>query len=183
MSHEVVEEPKVYALVAEFETPEQLIAAAERTREAGYKKIEAYTPYPVHGLSEALDQRDSRIFFIVFIAGCTGALIGAALQSWISYWDYPVNSGGRPYISWPSFFPVTYELTILCAAFGAVLGMLALNGLPRPYHPIFNTPDFDRASQDRFFLAIEATDRKYDRAETERFLKGLEAFAVSEVAP
>lgn len=176
-------EQEIYGLVAEFNEPEALIAAAEKVREAGYRRIEAYTPFPVHGLTEALDVTDSRIFFIVFFAGCTGFLTGAFLQWFVSVFDTPVNSGGRPYLSWPSFIPVTFELTVLFSALAALIGMLALNGLPRPYHSIFNTPNFERASQDRFFLAIEANDRKFDRDETARFLRSLGPDAVSEVEP
>ena len=171
----------VYAIVAEYDDTETLIAAARAARSEGYRKVEAYTPFPVHGLTDALEVTDSKIFFIAFIAGCIGFASGCFLEAWTSSIDYPMNVGGRPYISWPSFVPVAYESTILAAAFGALLGMLGLNGLPRPYHSIFNTPNFDRASQDRFFLAIETADRRYDPDRTVDFLKSVGATAVSEV--
>lgn len=170
-----------YAVVAEFDDTETLIEAAAKARSEGYRKVEAYTPFPVHGLAEALEVSDSRIFVITFIAGCIGFASGCFLEAWTSAVDFPMNVGGRPYISWPSFIPVAYECTILASAFGALLGMLGLNGLPRPYHSIFNTPNFERASQDKFFLAIETVDRRYDAARTPEFLRSVGATAVSEV--
>lgn len=171
----------IYAIVGEFDDTETLVEAARRVRSEGYRKVEAYTPFPVHGLTDALDVTDSKVFYITFIAGLIGFASGCFLEAWTSSIDYPMNVGGRPYISWPSFVPVAYESTILAAAFGALLGMLGLNGLPRPYHSIFNTPNFDRASQDRFFLAIETADRRYDPNRTVDFLKSVGATAVSEV--
>ncbi len=173
----------IYAVVGEFDDADTLVAAAAKARGEGYRKVEAYSPFPVHGLAEALEVTDSRIFFIVFVMGCIGFCVGVGLEVWTSAVDYPMNVGGRPYVSWPSFVPVIFECTVLLAAFGAVIGMLGLNGLPRPYHSIFNTPNFDRASQDKFFLAIEAADKRFDRDETTRFMKVLGATAVSEVEP
>jgi len=173
----------VYAIVGEFDDADTLVAAAAKARADGYRKVEAYSPFPVHGLAEALEVNDSKVFYITFIAGLLGFLGGCALEAFTSAVDYPMNVGGRPYISWPQFVPVAYECTILAAAFGAVLGMLGLNGLPRPYHSIFNTPNFERASQDKFFLAIESVDRRFDSGRTAAFLKGVGATTVSEVEP
>ena len=173
----------IYAIVGEFDDPDTLVAAAGKARSEGYRKMEAYTPFPVHGLTDALEFYDSKVFYIVFVMGCIGFLTGVGLEWWTSAVDYPMNVGGRPYVSWPSFVPVVFECTVLLSAFGALLGMLGLNGLPRPYHSIFNTPNFERASQDKFFLAIESVDKRFDRQETAKFLKSLGATAVSEVEP
>lgn len=179
--HGKPEPPKSYGMVAEFESADELLTAARRTREAGYTRIDAFSPFPIHGLSEALDFHDNRVPWIVFIAGVLGAGAGLALQSYVSAIDYPLNVGGKPLLSWPAFLPVTFECTILFASLSAFLSVLVLNRLPLPYHPVFNTPNFARASQDRFFLAIEARDGQYDSAETKRFMETLEAVAVSEV--
>ncbi|HZO87624.1 MAG TPA: DUF3341 domain-containing protein [Chthonomonadaceae bacterium] len=173
--------PSIFGLVAEFREPEEIVEAAKHAREAGYRQMDAYTPFPVHGLSEALDFEDNRVPWIIFLSGLSGAILGYLMQVFISVVDFPLNVGGRPYHSWPAFVPVTFECTILLASFGATIGMLALNGLPRPYHPIFNAPRFELASQDRFFLCIEATDPKFDRERTEQFLEGLHPVSVSEV--
>lgn len=177
----VAERTPVYGLVAEFDNEEAILSAANRVREAGYRKIDAYTPFPVHGLAESLGFDDIWVPWIVFFAGLGGAVTGYALQYFTTVIDYPWNVGGRPMHSWPQFIPVTFELTILLAAFGAVFGMLALNGLPRPHHSIFNAPRFALASQDRFFLCIESIDPRFDREETDRFLRTLGADAVSPV--
>lgn len=171
----------LYGLMAEFDDPDRLVAASAKVRAEGYSRIEAYTPFPVHGLTDALEQTDSKVFYITAAAGIMGLITGIALQVFVSRFDYPINAGGRPYISWISFIPVTFECTVLFSAFGAVLGMLGLNGLPRPYHPVFNAPGFDRATQDRFFLCVEARDARFDRSQTERFLRDLGAMTVSEV--
>lgn len=170
-----------YGLLASFETPEDLIRAAQRTQDAGYKKFEAYTPFPVHGLAEAVGFKDARVQWIIFICGVIGAITGFALQWYVSVVAYPLNVGGRPAVSWPHFVPVTFECTVLFAAFGAVFGMFGLNGLPRPHHPVFAGPGFERASQDGFFLCIEASDDGFDLDETRRFLEGLRASSVGEV--
>jgi hypothetical protein len=171
----------VYGLMAEFDTPEALLKAARQTREAGYRKVEAYSPFPVEGLSDALGFRSKGVQIAVLAAGILGALGGFALQYWISKIAYPLNVGGRPLNSWPAFIPVTFELTILLAGLTAIASMLALNGLPRPYHPVFNFPGFSLASESRFFLAIEAEDDRFDRENSRSFLENLGPLSVREV--
>lgn len=170
-----------YAIVAEFHDADAIVAAAAKARDEGYRHMDAYTPFPVHGLEDALHFSDPKIKWTIGICGFIGAIVGFALQFYVSAVDYPMNVGGRPMVSWPSFVPVTFECTVLFASFGAVIGMLAFNGLPRPHHPIFETPRFDLASQTSFFLAVEATDPKYDRKATVAFLESLGAYKVSEV--
>jgi len=181
MSHAPIIELGPYALVAEFDTPEQLILAAETARVAGYRKMDAYTPFPVHGLSEAIGFDDKKIPWTVFFGGLVGGFFGYTLQWYTSVVDYPMNVGGKPMNALPSFVPITFECTILFASIGAFIGMLAFNRLPKPYHSIFNTPGFERASQDRFFLAIEALDPQFGIADTRDFLRGLSPRTVSEV--
>jgi hypothetical protein len=173
----------LYGLLAEFTTPEALLEAARRAHSAGYQHIEAYTPFPVEGLAEALGFHRTYIPLVVLLGGLTGGLGGYLLQYWINVIDYPLNVGGRPLHSWPAFIPVTFELTILVAALAAVLGMLALNGLPMPYHPLFNVPRFATVTRDGFFLCIEARDPKFDRVETRHFLETLTTGEVAEVEP
>lgn len=173
--------PPIYGLLAEFATPLELVAAARRAREAGYRQLDAFSPFPVEGLADALDLHERRLPVLVLVAGLLGGTAGFALQYWISVVAYPLNVGGRPLNSWPAFIPVTFELTILAAALAAVLGMLALNGLPMPYHPVFNAPRFVFATRDRFFLCIEATDPLFDRHRTRRFLEELGAREVVDV--
>jgi len=177
----VKERPPIYGLLAEFHTPEELIAAARRTQHEGYRKVDAYTPYPVEGLSEAIGFHRTRLPLVVLIGGIVGCIGGFTLQYWSSAIYYPLNIAGRPLNSWPSFIPITFECTVLVAALSAVLGMLAMNGLPMPYHPVFNVEQFAMASRDRFFLAIEATDPRFDRAGTKKFLEGLTQHGVYEV--
>jgi len=177
----VTRRPPIYGLLAEFEEPNELIAAARRSREAGYRHVDAFTPFPIEELSEALGMHHNRLPLIVLIGGIVGACVGLSLQYWTAVVDYPINVGGKPFFSLPSFIPVTFECTILFAALSAVLGMLALNGLPMPYHPLFNVPRFALATRDRFFLCIEATDPKFDRDDTRRFLERLVPRTVSEV--
>ena len=174
--------PPVYGLMAEFEDPNQLVAAAHRVREAGYRRVDAYSPLPIEELHDAIGFHDTKLPMIVLIGGLVGCLAGYLLQYWVSTMAYPINVGGKPLNSWPAFIPVTFECTILGAALSAVLGMLGLNGLPQPYHPVFNVARFALASRNRFFLCIEARDRKFDLAETRRFLETLEAKEVSVVA-
>jgi Protein of unknown function (DUF3341) len=173
--------PSLYGLVAEFTTPDDLLEATRRARQAGYRHMEAYTPFPVEGLAEALGFYRTSLPLVVLLGGLAGGIGGYFLQYWINVIDYPLNVGGRPWHSWPAFVPVTFELSILGAALAAVLGMLALNGLPMPYHPLFNVPRFELASRDGFFLCIEVRDPRFDRAETRRFLEGLAAREVAEV--
>jgi hypothetical protein len=182
MAHEHTTELS-YGLMAEFDTPAELVRAAERTRLAGYKKIDAYSPIPIEELNEALDLKRTRLPLIVLIGGICGGLAGYGLEYWSSVIEYPMNVGGRPFHSWPQFIPVTFETTVLGAALSAFVGMWALNGLPQPYHPVFNVPAFERASRDRFFLVIERADPRFDQQETRRFLEGLHPVGVSDVAP
>jgi hypothetical protein len=169
--------------MAEFKDPDAVLHAAESVRAAGYTKIEAYTPFPIHHLDEAVGANDIWVPWVIFLSGLAGGAFGYWLQWWINTSAYPLNVGGRPFHSWPSFIPATFECTVLAASFGAFFGMLALNGLPRPYHPVFNAPRFELASQDRFFLCIEADDPKFNIETTWQLLKNLGADAVSEVQP
>jgi hypothetical protein len=172
----------IYGLMAEFTDPTALVAAARRTREQGYRKLDAYTPFPIEELNEALDLHGNRLPLIVLIGGIIGGLTGYLMQYYIAVMHYPLNVGGRPLHSWPAFIIVTFEMTILFAGISAVLGMLALNGLPMPYHPVFNVPRFALASRSRFFLCIEARDPLFDRERTAEFLESLKPREVSEVA-
>lgn len=174
--------PPIYGLLAEFNDPTSLTAAARRVREAGYRRIDAFTPFPIEELSEAIGFRDRRLPLIVLAGGVTGTLAGLGLEYWASAIAYPLNIGGRPHLSWPSFIPVAFETTILFAALSAVIGLLALNGLPMPYHPVFNAPRFAMASRDRFFLLVEATDPKFDQMQTRKLLDELHPREVTEVA-
>jgi hypothetical protein len=173
--------PPIYGLMAEFLNSEELLVAARRVYQDGYRRLDAYSPIPVEGLAEAIGFHRTGVPLIVLIGGLIGCLGGFSMQYWIAVLDYPINVGGRPLFSWPSFIPVTFELTILIGGLSAVIGMLVLNGLPMPYHPVFNVPRFDLASQSRFFLCIEATDPKFDRQETRCFLEGLRPQGVYDV--
>ena len=172
----------IYGLMAEFEDPTALVAATRRAHERGYRRMDAYSPFPIEELHEALGSRHTRLPLIVLIGGLVGGIGGYALQDWVSAAAYPINVGGRPFHSWPAFIPVTFECTILVAALSAVLGMLALNGLPMPYHPVFNVPRFALASRNRFFLCIEARDRRFDLEDTRTFLETLGPREVTTVA-
>lgn len=173
--------PPFYGLMAEFEGPEDLLEAAKGTYDAGYRKIDAYSPMPIHGLAAAIGFKRTNLPYVVFICGLIGAVAGYTLQYWVHVIDYPINIGGRPLHSGLSFIPVTFELTILFAGISAFLGMLIANGLPMPYHPTFNVANFARASQDRFFLCIEAEDDQFDAEGTRRFLDSLNPREVSQV--
>jgi hypothetical protein len=163
----------IHGLLAEFETPEEILAAVRRARAEGYRNMDAYTPYPVEGLSEELGMARSRVAVVVLVGAVVGAAAGFFMQYWAMAVDYPLNVGGRPYNSWPVFIPITFEMMVLVAALAALLGMFYLNGLPMPYHPVFHVPRFVRATQDRFFLCIEGTDSKFDRQATRQFLASL----------
>jgi len=171
----------LYGLMAEFDDTAKLLAATRRAHDQGYRRMEAYTPFPVAGLSELLGVRGRRLPLIVLTGGVVGGAGGLFLQWYSAVIDYPWNVGGRPFASWPNFIPIAFETTILLAAVSAVLGMLWLNGLPEPYHPVFNVPQFEMASHDRFFLVIEAEDPHFDRQQTYEFLLGLGAESVAEV--
>jgi len=172
----------VHGLLAEFEDPTSLVAAAQRAHEDGYVHMDAYSPFPIEELHEALGSHHTRLPLIVLIGGIVGCVGGYALQYWASAVAYPLNIGGKPLHSWPAFIPITFECTILVAALSAVLGMLALNGLPQPYHPVFNVPRFALASRNRFFLCIESRDPKFHLEETRRFLETLSPREVTTVA-
>jgi len=176
--------PELHGLLAEFAEPREIVAAARRAREAGYREMDAYTPFPIEALAEAMGRHGrGRLPKIVLAGGILGGLGGYLLQYWTSVHVYPMNIGGKPIHSWPAFVPVTFETTVLCAAFAAVLGMMALNGLPQPYHPVFNVPQFGMASRNRFFLCIETTDPKFDRKATRDFLESLRPIGVYDVEP
>ncbi len=174
---------KLYGLLAEFDGPDELLKAARDAHAAGYRKMDAYSPMPIHDLSESMGYDKHRVPTIVLICAMLGACFGFGLQYWVSVIDFPLNVGGRPLLSWPSFIPVTFELGVLFSAFGALIGMLILNGLPRFYHPVFNVPNFERASGDGFFLCIETEDPKFDISETRAFLESLKAKKVDDVEP
>jgi ActD protein len=180
--HHVDDTPKLYGLLAEFDSPTAVVTAARKAREAGYVKLDAFTPFPIHELDEALKVPRTILPWLVFAGGLAGLLGGFAMQYWMSAVDYPLNIGGRPLASWPAFVIPSYEMTILFASITAVVGMIALNGLPMPYHPLFNAPNFTNATADRFFLCIETKDAKFDAAGTRQFLETLQPLGVTDVA-
>jgi hypothetical protein len=174
-------EKRLYGLMAQFEEHEQVLSAARRAYAAGYRQMDAYSPFPVEGLAEALGHTYTSVPLFTLIGGMMGGLGGYFMEWYSMARLYPINVGGRPLQSWPNFIPVTFELTILVASLSALTAMLLLNRLPQLYHPVFNVPDFRRASIDRFFLCIEATDPKFEPEETQRFLESLAPHDVAEV--
>jgi hypothetical protein len=171
----------MYGLLAEFETPEQVLQAALRTHAAGYRKIDAFTPIPVEGLAEAVGFEWTSLPMVVFLGGFFGGCTGFFMCWYANVVSFPLNIGGKPLNSWPAWIPITYELTILGAALAAVIGMIVMNGLPRPYHPVFNVSRFALASTDRFFLCIKARDQKFDLSQTKAFLEEMKPHGVFEV--
>lgn len=176
-------EKQIYGILAEFDTPTEIVRAAEKVRDAGFTKTDVFSPFPIHEMDEALGIKRSILPYLVFAGGVAGLLSGIGLQVFTHVFDYPLIVGGRPHLSIPSFVPVTYELTILLAGFTAVFGMLFLNGLPQPYHPVFNVPRFALATREKFFLLIETKDPKFNYEETKSFMESLnpqEVFDVEE---
>ena len=173
----------LYGMMAEFDTPEQLLDAARRAHAAGYREMDAYTPMPVEGLSEAIGFHSTMVQRLVFALGVLGAIGGFMLCWWMTVIAYPHNVAGRPLNSWPAYVPITFETMVLVSCVGALIVMLALNGLPQPYHPVFNVARFEHASRDKFFLCIEATDPKLDPEATRTFMEQLEPQGVMEVEP
>jgi hypothetical protein len=171
----------VHGVMAEFETAREILEATRQARQAGYRDMDAYSPYPVEGLATELGLPRTRVPFVVLVGGLVGAAAGFIMQYWSMAVDYPFNVGGRPANSWPVFIPIVFEVMVLVASFAALFGMLLLNGLPQPHHPVFNVPRFVEASHSRFFLCIEATDPKFDREATKQFLAGLRPKDVMEV--
>ena len=173
--------PAIHGAMAEFDTPEDLLSAAERAYAEGYRRMDAYAPMPVAGLAEAIGYRKNYVALAVLLGGIFGCSGGYFLLWWITVIAYPHNVGGRPLHSWPSYIPITFECMILIASLTALISMLAMNGLPKPYHPVFNVPAFDRASIDKFFLCIESSDPKFRIDDTLGFLRGTGAKEVSVV--
>jgi len=171
----------LFGLIAEFKSAEHLLEATRSARAGGYRKLEAYAPFSVEGLAEAVGLERNRIPLVTLLGGLVGGAGGYLLQWYSAVLDYPINSGGRPLHAWPAFIPATFELAVLGAACSAFLGCILANGLPRLYHPIFNAKDFDLASRNRFFLCICATDPQFERGRTHAFLQSLQPQRVAEV--
>jgi hypothetical protein len=175
------ERGRTWGLLAEFETPDELLHAARHAREEGYRRMDAYTPFPIHGLSDAMGFRPTKLPLIVLAGGLIGCAAALGTMWFSATIHYPLNVAGKPYASWPAFIPITFELTVLFAALFAVFGMLGMNGLPMPYHPVFNAPRFAFASRDRFFLCIESCDALFDLEKTRAFLNRIGGREVVEV--
>jgi Alternative complex III, ActD subunit len=180
MSHRALS-PAIYGLIAEFDSATDLVEAARAAYAAGYRKMDAYSPFPIEEASEAVGFFKTRVPLVVLLGGLLGGLSGFGLQYWINVISYPLNIGGRPYDSWPAFIVPTFELTILFAGLSGVFGMFALNGLPMPYHPLFNVDRFAAVTRDKFFLCVEAADPKFDIVDTQRFMESLKPVAIEEV--
>jgi hypothetical protein len=180
--HSIEDLNPLYGLMAEFETPGELVAAARRTREAGFRKFDAYTPFPIHELDDAMDLHDNRVSLFTLIGGLIGCVGGFGLASWVQGVALPLNIGGRPLISAPMYIPITFECTVLIGGLTAAISMILLNGLPSPYHPVFNVERFANASRSKFFLCIESEDPKFDRDLTAGFLESLGPEEIAEVA-
>ena len=171
----------IFGVAAEFDEAEPLLDAARRAQKAGYTVMDAFSPFPIDGLADAVGMRTNRVSLTTLLGGVFGGCFAYFMLWFVNTIDYPLNVGGRPFHSWPSFVPITFELTVLFAAFGALLGMLVFNRLPELYHPVFNAPNFDRASQDRFFIVIEKEDPLFDATSTANFLRTLRPLNVSVV--
>jgi hypothetical protein len=180
MSHKALS-PAIYGLIAEFDTATDLVEASKAAYAAGYRKMDAYSPFPIEEASEAIGFHKSRVPLVVLLGGLLGGLSGFALQYWINVIAYPLNIGGKPYDSWPAFIVPTFEMTILFAGLSGVFGMFALNGLPMPYHPLFHVEQFSRVTRDKFFLCVEAVDPKFDVVDTQRFMESLKPVSIEEV--
>jgi hypothetical protein len=180
MSHAQLS-PAIYGILAEFDSSTDLVYAAKAAYAAGYRKMDAYSPFPIEEASEAIGFHKSRVPLVVLLGGLLGGLSGFALQYWINVISYPLNVGGKPYDSWPAFIVPTFEMTILFAGLSGVFGMFALNGLPMPYHPLFNVDRFSAVTRDKFFLCVEAADPKFDLVDTQRFMESLKPLSISEV--
>jgi hypothetical protein len=180
MSHAPLS-PPIYGILAEFDSSTDLVYATKAAYAAGYRKMDAYSPFPIEEASEALGFHKSRVPLIVLLGGLLGGLSGFGLQYWINVISYPLNIGGKPYDSWPAFIVPTFEMTILFAGLAGVFGMFALNGLPMPYHPLFNVDRFSAVTRDKFFLCVEAADPKFDLVDTQRFMASLKPLSISEV--
>lgn len=174
-------DPEIFGLLAEFDDPKRLVKAAEGVYEAGYRRLNTYSPYPIAGAWEAIGHHRSPMSLIVLLGGLTGLVGSFLFITWVNVVAYPLNVGGRPLFSWPAFIPPIFESTILIAGLSAAIGMFLVNGLPRPNHPVFNVPSFERASQDRYFLSVESNDEHFDRAKTAELLKSFAPLEVSEV--
>lgn len=172
-----------FALVGVFDTPAALLRACEALRDVGYRRFDAHTPYPVHGMERAMGLRRSRVPWVAFVGGIAGGLLGFGLQMWTMGADYPLNLSGKPFYAFQAYVPVTFELTILLAAIGAFLSMWALNGLPLLFHPVMQHPRFPEASDDRFLLSVEAADPEFEAERTRELLAALGAKDIEEVLP
>ena len=180
MSHAITA-PSTYGLVAEFDTPTDLVNACKAAYAEGYREMDAYSPFPVEEASEAIGFHKSAVPLIVLVGGILGGLSGFGLQYWINVIAYPLNIGGKPFNSWPAFIVPTFEMTILFAGLSGMFGMFALNGLPRPYHPLFHVDQFSKVTRNRFFLCVESSDPKFDLTGTQQFMERLKPLSISEV--